>query len=34
MNLGALPFLIIVACAVLWLMFLRRQNARVTGEAM
>jgi len=32
MNLGALPLLVIVAGAVLWLMFLKRQNARVTGE--
>jgi MFS family permease len=33
MNLGALPFLVVVAAAVLWLTLNRRQHVRVTGQA-
>jgi len=33
MNVGALPLLVTVAGAVLWLTFLRRRSVRMTGEA-
>ncbi len=33
MNLGALPFLAVVAVAVAWLTLHRRQHARAAGQA-